>query len=271
MTTNPPSSHPLVRVEDLEVRYGEQRAVAGLSFAIQPGEVLALLGPNGAGKSSTVRCLLGLQEPSAGALFLGPYNIQEAPKEAKRLAAYVPEHGSLYELLTPRETLQLHGRLHGLDEATIAARSEHLLGHLGLAARLDDPVLGFSKGMRQKLVLACALLTEPQVLILDEPLSGLDAETTLVVKELLRQLRARGCAILYCSHLLDVVESVADRVLILREGQSVAEGALDELLAAEQQGEARIGLADLFRTRTESADPELLARKLLELPGRASQ
>ncbi len=256
-----------MRVHELDVHYGEQHAVHSLSFEIAPGEVLALLGPNGAGKSSTVRCMLGLQPASGGELFLGPHEIRQNPKAAKRLCAYVPEHGSLYELLTPRETLQLRGRLHGLEEGSIERRSEHLLELFGLGERIDEAVIGFSKGMRQKLVWACALLSQPKILILDEPLSGLDAETTLVLKELLKELRAKGCAILYCSHLLDVVESVADRILILREGRCVAEGPLDQLLSAEREGEDRIGLGELFRSRTESADPVELARRLLDLPG----
>ncbi|MCB9918806.1 MAG: ABC transporter ATP-binding protein [Planctomycetes bacterium] len=247
-----------IRVEDLCVRYGDRSAVENLGFEVAPGRIVALLGPNGAGKSSTVRCLIGLQRPSAGRARIHGVDVSVDPERAKRRLAYVPEHGSLYEVLTAMETLLLAGRLHGMDDAAIAERATTLLDELGLADRAHAPVAGFSKGMRQKLVLACAILTDPDVLVLDEPLSGLDAETTLLVKELLGTWRERGAAILYCSHMLDVVEKLADRILILDRGRLVAEGTLDEL----RHGSG-VSLDEIFRSVTKAGDPRERAQRLL--------
>lgn len=251
-----------IEIEHLSVRYGDQLAVQDLSFAVQPGQVVALLGPNGAGKSSTVRCLVGLQKPTEGTARIAGIDVTRDPESAKRALAYIPEHGSLYEVLTPMETLMLQGRLHGMEDAQIEVRGRELLTELGLGERLHAPVAGFSKGMRQKLVLAAAILTQPSVLVLDEPLSGLDAETTLLVKELLGAWRERGASILYCSHLLDVVEKLADRVLILDKGRLVAAGSLDELRAEAGSGANR-GLDEIFRSVTHAGDPAERARRLL--------
>ncbi|MEZ5988235.1 MAG: ABC transporter ATP-binding protein [Planctomycetota bacterium] len=260
-----PAGRDSILVEDLVVRYGDKRAVDGLSFRVRPGETLALLGPNGAGKSSTVRCLVGLQVPDAGRLELAGHPLAGEAREARRRLAYVPENAELYEVLTPREILLLRGRLFGLDDPLCQARAEHLCEVLGILDRIDSPTGGFSKGMRQKVVLATALLTGPEVLVLDEPLSGLDAETTQLVKALLLELKRQGRAILYCSHMLDVVEKVADRVLILDHGRPVAEGTVSEL-AARAQATGDPGLETIFRVLTLGADPEERARKLLAMP-----
>lgn len=249
-----------IEIEGLTVRYGEQVAVEDLSFRVDAGQVVALLGPNGAGKSSTVRCLVGLQEPSTGHARIAGVDVALDPERANQALAYIPEHGSLYEVLTPMETLLLQGRLHGLEDAQIVSRGRELLEELGLGDRLHAPVAGFSKGMRQKLVLASAILTEPSVLVLDEPLSGLDAETTLLVKELLGAWRARGASILYCSHLLDVVEKLADRILILDSGRLVSQGTLEDL--RREAGE-KSGLDEIFRRVTSAGDPGERARRLL--------
>lgn len=257
---------PLIRVHDLEVRYGSLVAVDSLSFEVEGGQTLALLGPNGAGKTSTVRCLVGVQAPSRGELEIAGFSLRTHPREAKASLAYIPEHGSVYEVLTPLETLELRGRLVGLEDDVIHSRAAHSLGVLGLEDRAHEPMTGFSKGMRQKVVLASALLTDPDVFILDEPLAGLDAETTQLVKELLALLTERGKAILYCSHLLDIVEKVADRILILSGGRQVTDGSLAEL--KEQKGTGS-DLDQIFRNMTRASDPRAQAERLLawEDPG----
>ncbi len=249
----------MIQVENLVVRYGKQLAVDGLGFEVQPGEILALLGPNGAGKSSTVRCLIGLQTPQEGKIVLGGYDMREKPQEARTLLAYMPENAQLYEGLTPREILGLRGRLFGFPEKKVQERTEHLLGTLGLSEVMDQATISFSKGMKQKVVLALALMTEAKIFILDEPLSGLDAETTLVFRQLLTLLCEQGCAILYCSHMLDVVERIADKVLILAEGKQVAAGSMEECL--QKKGGT---LESLFRSATQAMDPDAVARELLK-------
>jgi ABC-2 type transport system ATP-binding protein len=168
----------------------------------------------------------------------------------------------MYANLSPRQHLQLVGRLHGLDEGRIASESQRLLDALELGERIDDPVGQFSRGMRQKAALACAILPRPPLLVLDEPLEGLDAPTTAVIKEVLREWARAGGAVLYTSHLLDVVERVCDRMAILAAGKLVALGSMDELRARSGSDGT---LEQVFRAVTQAEDPVLKARQVLGL------
>lgn len=251
----------MLRIRGLRKRYGDLTAVRELDLDIESGEIVALLGPNGAGKSTTVLCVVGLLEPSAGTIEIDGIDAAKDPQEARRRVSYVPEVAALYDELTPVEYLALRGRLFDLDESTIAQRTNRLLDGFGLGERRDTPIGAFSKGMTQKVSLSAALLTEPSLLVLDEPLSGLDVETTLVFKELLRIYAKRGGAVLYCSHMLDVVETIADRIAVIDRGVLAASGTLAEL-------ETRVGtegarLEQLFQTLTQASDPEQRAREIL--------
>ena len=254
----------MIEVTSLRKSFGKLVAVDDLSFRIAAGEVLALLGPNGAGKTTTVNCIVGILKPDTGTITIDGKDMVREPEPAKRLVAYVPEVASLYEALTPHEYMTLRGRLFELPEDKIAAGIHRLLDGFGLLGRRHDPMVGFSKGMMQKVILASALLTEPKMLVLDEPLSGLDVETTLVLKEILREFAARGGAVLYCSHLLDVVETIAHRIAILDRGKLLVIGTLDELRAREgheDHGDQR--LETLFRELTAASDPATKAREIL--------
>ncbi|MCC6783983.1 MAG: ABC transporter ATP-binding protein [Planctomycetes bacterium] len=252
----------MIHVSGLRVVYGELVAVGGLDLHAAAGSILALLGPNGAGKSSTIRCLVGLQRPSAGTLRVAGHDVLAAPAEARRAVSYLAEVTRVHDALSPLEYLELKGRLFDLDEATIALRARRLLEGFGLAERLHQPMAGFSKGMVQKASLAAALLVEPKVLVLDEPLTGLDVDATLVVKEVLRGFAARGGTVLYSSHLLDVVETLADVVAVIDRGQLLACGTLAELRDRAGTGAAR--LDEVFRVLTHAADPALRARAILD-------
>jgi len=185
--------------------YEGRPALHALDLDVRPGEVLGLVGPNGAGKTTAVRILCGLLRPTSGAAFVGGHSVADDPLAARRGLAFVPDGAPLYQSLSPRQHLGLVGRLHGMEENAIRTESERLVAGLGLGERIDDPVGSFSRGMRQKTALACAILPRPNLLVLDEPLEGLDAPTTAMVKELLRAWAAAGRAVLYTSHLLDVV------------------------------------------------------------------
>src|SRR6266446_2494405 len=225
----------MLEVRNLIKRYNRIPAVDGVSFTIRPGEILGYVGPNGAGKSTTVKVLTGLIEPTEGEIFFEGRNVRQDWVGFQRRMGYVPEEPHLYPHLTGREYLQLVGRLRGLPRRTLDSRMDEMLRLFSLWGDRYSPLSSYSKGMRQKVLLSAALLHDPEVLILDEPLSGLDANTMIAVRELLRGLAARGKIILYCSHVLDAMEKVCARVLILRKGRVVAYDTIERLRAQMDQ------------------------------------
>ena len=249
----------MIRIDSLRKTYGDLVAVRDLSFQVPKGEILALLGPNGAGKTTTVSCIVGLAKQDSGTIEIDGLDADANPVEVRRRVAYVPEVANLYDTLTPDEYLKLRGRLFEMQEPAIQAGTLRLLDGFGILDRQHDPMVGFSKGMMQKVVLASALLTDPRVLVLDEPLSGLDVETTLILKEVIREFAQRGGAVLYCSHMLDVVETLADRIAILASGELVA---LDTM-AALRSGQDNQRLEEIFQELTSASDPVARARNIL--------
>jgi ABC-2 type transport system ATP-binding protein len=222
----------MIRTERLTKRYGQKTVVADLDLNIAPGEIFGFLGPNGAGKSTTVKILTGLVHADAGQAFVAGYNIALQPLEAKRALGFVPETPKLYESLTADAFLDVMGALYHLDPKTSRTRRQSLLELFGLGDARHQRLKEFSKGMRQKVVIASALLHQPQVLILDEPFDGLDANTALVMKALLREMAAHGSTILFSSHILEVVERICTRLCIIDNGRKVAEGTTAEIRQA---------------------------------------
>ena len=214
----------MIRVTDLHHAYGGTPAVQGLTFEAHGGEVLGLLGPNGAGKSTTVKILTGLLPLQRGRVEVAGLDIATHPIEVKRRIGYVPESGALYDALTPDEYFRFISLLHGLDAAVVGPRVEELLRMFDMLDVRNARMVTFSKGMRQKMLIASALLHAPDVIVFDEPLNGLDANAMLVFKELLRGLAAQGRTILFCSHLLDVVERLCPRIVIVDKGRAIATG-----------------------------------------------
>ena len=192
----------------LTKRYSGIPVVDGVSFVIPPGRIFGYVGPNGAGKSTTVKMLIGLLEPTSGQIRLHGRNIREDLKGFQRRIGYVPEEPHLYPHLSGREHLQLVGRLRGLPRRVLEPRMDELLRLVGLWEDRHSPIAGYSKGMRQKILLLAALLHDPELLILDEPFSGLDINASMVLRGLLKSLAERGKMILYSSHVLEVVEKV---------------------------------------------------------------
>ena len=236
----------VVAVDGLTFSYGMGRVLHEVSFTLRRGEVVGLLGPNGAGKSTTIKVLTGVLPPGGGTVRVAGHALPDEAVEAKRRIGYVPEAAALFESLTGQEFLELMGRLQDVPEERLQLRIGRFLDQFGLTDDRLRPLDGYSKGMRQKVLLSAALLHNPDVVLLDEPLSGLDVNAGLMVRDLVAALAAEGKAILYSSHVLDVVERVCDRALIIHEGHLIADGSLDDLKASTERG----SLEDVFRQLT---------------------
>jgi ABC-2 type transport system ATP-binding protein len=247
------SRQPIVEFASVVHCYGHAEVLHGISFVLNSGEIVGLLGPNGAGKSTTIKIVAGILAPSGGSLSVCGLPLPERAVDVKQRIGYVPESAALFESLTGQEFLELSGRLHNVEEETLQARIYSILDTFGLAADRGRRLDGYSKGMRQKILIAAALLHNPDLILLDEPLSGLDVNAAIVVKDLLAALAAAGKTILYSSHVLDVVEKVCDRVLIIHQGNLIADGSAESLKASANQPT----LEDVFRqlTGSENVDP----------------
>lgn len=215
--------------------YGDVEAVRGVSFTVPPGQVCGLLGPNGAGKSTTLKMIAGILDPDEGAVQVAGHDLASEAVHAKRALGFLPESGALYSLLSAHEHLALLSDLYELEPAAAAERAAELLGMFGVAELGGRRIDTLSKGQRQKVALATALLHDPEVVLFDEPLNGLDAASVRLVRDLVRGLAERGRAVIYCSHILDVVERVCDRAVILDRGLVVADSPTAELTAAGQR------------------------------------
>ena len=226
------------------VKHFDRPAVDGLDLSVRAGQFYALLGPNGAGKTTTLRIVAGLLRPDAGAVSVLGIDALAEPIEAKRLIAWVSDEPMIYDKLTPFEYLEFVAGLWSMDAAVAEARARELIEWLGLAPHAHERCQSFSKGMRQKVALAGALVHEPRLLILDEPLTGLDAGAARQVKDVLTERVRGGATVIMTTHILEVAERMAERIGVIDKGRLIAEGTLDEL--RRQAGRAGSTLEDVF-------------------------
>ena len=251
----------MLEVCSLTKRFNGIPVVEDVSFTVKPGEILGYVGPNGAGKSTTVKMIIGLLEPSEGQIrFQGRSVIEDLAGFQSRIG-YVPEEPHLYPHLSGREYLQLAGRLRGIPRTILESKIDEFLRLFALWEDRHCSVSAYSKGMRQKILLSAALLHNPDLLILDEPLSGLDVTTALVLRDLMAGLAARGCMILYSSHVLDVLEKVCARVLILCKGRVVAHDTIEHLRESMHES----SLEGIFGQLTREQDHRAVAEHILEV------
>ncbi|MBB6499139.1 ABC transporter ATP-binding protein [Pedobacter cryoconitis] len=223
------SETPLIQIRNLSKSYGSKLVLKNISLDILPGQVIGYIGPNGAGKSTTVKILTGLIPDFEGEVIIDGMSMADNPQEIKKLIGYVPENAEIYDVLTPMEYLDFIGKLYGMEEAMLQDRAKKLLAAFGLAANKDDRMDTFSKGMKQKVLLISGIIHNPKIIILDEPLSGLDANAVIMIKELILRLSKEGKTIFYCSHMMDVVEKVSDRILLINKGEIIADGTFESL------------------------------------------
>lgn len=227
-----PVQESVVKFEQVVFSYGATEVLHSVSFELRKGEIVGLLGPNGAGKTTTLKIISGMLTPATGSVVVCGLPLPDEAVRVKERIGYVPESAALFESLTGQEFLELIGRLHNVDEDTLQTRIQSILETFALYAERFKLLDTYSKGMRQKILIAAALLHNPDLVLLDEPLTGLDVNASIMVKDLLAALASDGKGILYSSHVLDVVEKVCDRVVIIHEGCLIAEGAPEELKAS---------------------------------------
>jgi ABC-2 type transport system ATP-binding protein len=251
----------LLEARNLIKCYTALPAVNNVSFCLSPGEVLGCLGPNGAGKTTIVRMLTGLIEPTRGEVLSSSGNIQRDLVGYRGILGYVPEESELYPFLSGWEYLDLVGTLRGLPRAELAKKIEAMLELFSLLPARHRAIGSYSKGMRQRILLIAALLHNPDLLILDEPLSGLDVTSALIVKNLIRSLGEQGKAVFYCSHVLEVVEKVCSQVMILRRGKVLAYGAATEI----QKTVGQSSLEGAFVHLVEERDAARAARDIVDV------
>lgn len=246
---------PALRIDKLTKSFGEKRAVDALDLAIPAGEFHALLGPNGAGKTTTLRMVAGLLRSDSGEVSIYGHDIFRKPAAAKSVTAFLPDDPLLYGKLTPLEYLEFVAGLWAIQPAPAAARARELLEWLELWDNRAEYVEGFSRGMRQKLALAGAMIHGPKLMILDEPLTGLDARAARSVKDMLVDYVKRGNTVVLTTHILEIAERLAERISIISGGRIIAQGTLDELRsrAGSIAGPGGATLEDVFLELTEPA------------------
>jgi ABC-2 type transport system ATP-binding protein len=250
---------PIISIKNLYKSYGAKHVLKDINLDAYPGQVIGYIGPNGAGKSTTVKILCGLLTDYDGEVKVKGFDIKKQTLQAKRVIGYVPELAELYDVLTPREFLGFSGALYGLEKSVSEERISRMLAAFGLHANIDQRMESFSKGMKQKVLITSGLMHNPDIIILDEPLSGLDANSVIIIKELISKLAKEGKTIFYCSHMMDVVERVSDRIVLIDEGRVIANGTFQEL----QQQQGNSSLEQIFSRLTQNESQSHSADELL--------
>jgi len=253
----------MLEVTNLCKRYRGISSIEDINFRIRAGEIVGYLGPNGSGKSTTVKIITGLLRPNEGSVLFEGKDIREDMVGFRSTLGYVPEEAHVYTYLSGLEYLQLVGRLRGLGERDIERKATQMLKLLGLESWRYSPISFYSKGMKQRVLIAAALMHNPKLLVFDEPLSGLDVVSARLFKDLLQELAGQGKAILYISHVLEVVEQVCDRVIVIAKGKILADAAPAELAKVMQLA----NLQDVFAELVQQEDTRVLARQLVDVMG----
>ena len=214
----------IIEIKDLKMNYGSKEVLKGVNLDIYEGSIIGYIGPNGAGKSTTIKILLGLIKDYSGDVKIFGEDISNINQDYKKRIGYVPEVAKVYESLTAREYLTFVGQLYGLEYEKCDEKSRKLMQILGIEEAYESRLSSFSKGMKQKVVIISSLLHNPDILFLDEPLSGLDANSVMLIKEIISKLKEDGKTIFYSSHIMEVVEKISDRIIVLNDGNIAADG-----------------------------------------------
>jgi ABC-2 type transport system ATP-binding protein len=253
-------SGPVLETENLRKAFGRIQAVAGISIAVGAGEIVGLLGPNGSGKSTTMKMIIGVLKPDSGKVEVLGQSVDADPIRTKRLVGYVPETPQLYEFLTGVEYLDFVAEMFELPPEVRKERIEQFLGALQLEGHENEMISGYSQGMRQKIAITGALIHHPRLLVLDEPLNGLDPRSAKIVKVLVRSLAREGVGVIFSTHVLEIAEAICDRVEIMYNGTILAEGTVSDL--RQKAGMPGSTLEEVFLKITGTDDLSELVKEL---------
>lgn len=253
----------MIQIKNISRSFGSVKAVDDLSFDVHNGEIFALLGPNGAGKTTTIKIILNMLKPDSGTVWFDGRPITTEDNGYKSRTGYVPESSALYENLSGREFLEFIGNLHHLPVAEVRKKSDRLLELLELGEASTQLIREYSKGMKQKLLIISALLHDPDLIILDEPFAGLDANAVSIFREVFREQARQGKALIFCSHILEVVERLVNRILIIKDGKNLAAGTPVEII--QQTGHSSLDRA--FNDLTGARDIDTRARDIIDAIG----
>jgi len=248
----------MIRLENLTKHYGKLAAVDSLSLDVAPGEIFGFLGPNGAGKTTTIRVMMGILKPTSGRAILGGYDIELEPEQAKAITGFIPDRPFIYEKLSGTEFLTFIGSLHRLTGEKMERRIPELLECFELLEWKDELIESYSHGMKQRLVLCASLIHEPKILVVDEPMVGIDPKGTRTLKDLFLSLAERGTTIFLSTHSIGVAEEVCQRVGIIHRGRLIASGTMHELLrlAKVKEGKLESVFLELTRDATAPSEPQ---------------
>lgn len=250
-----------ISIRDLRMSYGSEDVLKGINLDVPKGQVIGYIGPNGAGKSTTIKIMLGLLTGYRGDVKVLGQDISDGNIDYKRKIGYVPETAEIYDSLTPFEYLTFLGEVYGMSIKEVNQKAKKLMAIFGIEDEYHSRISSFSKGMKQKVLIIASLLHNPDIIFLDEPLSGLDANSVMVVKEVIAKLAASGKTIFYSSHIMEVVEKVSDRIILLSHGEIVADGTFEELKEKSKEG----SLEEIFNLMTGFNNHEKLADEFISV------
>ncbi len=252
----------IIKISELKKAYGDNIVLKGINLTITAGQIVGYIGPNGAGKSTTIKILCGITPDFKGEVEVMGMDVRKNAMEIKSKIGYIPELAALYDVLTPVEYLKFSGKLYNMNDETIISKTNDLLRLFDLQDKANTRMTAFSKGMKQKVLLISGLIHNPEIIFLDEPLSGLDANAVILVKEILAQLKIAGKTIFYSSHIMDVVEKISDRIIIIDKGEVMADGTFEEL----QKNEHESSLENIFTSLTgDSAQTHTTANEFVNV------
>jgi ABC-2 type transport system ATP-binding protein len=249
----------MIRIINLRKEYGRLAAIDNLNIEVAPGEIFGFLGPNGAGKTTTIRVMMGILRATSGRVILGGHDVEQEPQQAKSIAGFIPDRPFIYEKLSAKEFLTFIAKLHRMETARLRRRIDELLEHFELTNWQDELVEGFSHGMKQRLVLCAALVHEPRILIVDEPMVGLDPKGARTIKDLFRSLAKAGTTVFLSTHSISVAEEVCHRIGIIQKGHLIASGSMADIYRLTRGHDSN--LEDVFLELTQQQDDLALPRE----------